>query len=190
MPSTLRNLQPGVVYHITQRGNNRMAVFHTDHDRSVYMNLLKEALERHQVELYAYCLMGNHVHLLAAARAPEGIPALMKDLQGRYARRFNLDWHRTGALWHQRYRATPVEDDGHMLSCFQYLDLNPVRARKVSRPEHWLWSSCRSLALGAPTEVLSPHGCYTGLGSTPDDRHRVYRRRMEEALADWLSLER
>lgn len=165
-----------------------MTVFHTDLDRFRYLYLMKNLLERQRVELYAYCLMGNHVHLLAASADPEGIPSLMRELQGQYSHRFNLDRGRTGALWQQRYRSTPVEDEEHLLGCFLYLDLNPVSARIVSHPEEYRWSSHRALALGVESGVLSPHACYIGLGDSPKARCLAYRQQAERALEAMRSL--
>ncbi|MCA9785575.1 MAG: transposase [Calditrichaeota bacterium] len=188
MPNKRRILAPDTVYHITQRGNNRVAVFHTDQDRAVYLSYAAEYLERSTVKLHAYCLMGNHVHLLLSASDPEDIPELLCALQSRYARYFNLSWHRSGSLWQRRYRSIPVESDSHLISCFLYIDMNPVKSRLVTRPDEYAWSSYRALALGESRDILTLHQCYTNLGSTSKGRCRQYRSRMDEFLANWRSI--
>ncbi len=188
MAHTLRLFAPDNVYHVTQRGNNRMPVFRMPQDRHVYLQYMSESLGRRTCRLYAYCLMTNHVHLLVSASDPEDVSRLMEEVQGRYARYFNLNWHRAGSLWQRRFRATPVVADAHMIGCFLYLDMNPIRGRLVERPEQYYWSSYRSLAFGEPSAVLSHHPCYLDLGSTDKERGQQYHERMRVFLEEWRTM--
>jgi putative transposase len=183
-----RQLEPGVVYHITHRGNNRMPIFLTDQDRAVYLKYMEEALVERSFKVHCYCLMGNHVHLLVSADDPVDIPVVLQLLQGRYGRYFNQTWHRSGSVWHRRYRSKRIESDAHLIRSFMYLDMNPVRKRMVARPEDWEWSSYRSLALGHSSPLLTLHDSYLELGADSSGRCRTYGLRMEQFLAEWLAL--
>ena len=188
MSINARQLAPGAVYHITHRGNNRMPIFNTDQDRAVYLKYLEEALDGRSFKVHAYCLMGNHIHMLVSADDPLDIPAVLQLVHGRYGRYFNLSWHRSGSVWHRRYRSKRIETDEHLIRSFQYLDMNPVRKRMVSRPDEWEWSSYRSLASGKPSPVLSLHESYAALGKDTTQRCLAYRARMDQFLAEWLAL--
>ena len=102
------------------------------------------------VAVYAYVLMTNHVHLLAAPAEADSLSRAMQSLGRRYVRYVNGCYGRTGTLWEGRYRAAPVDTDAYFFDCCRYIECNPVRAKMVARARDWRWSSYRAHALGSP----------------------------------------
>ncbi len=139
----LRIAFPGAWYHITNRGLERRAIFRTPEDRVRFLGLLAEASARFGVEVHAYCLMGNHYHLLV--RTPAGnLSEAMRHVDGVYTQRFNRAHGRDGPLFRGRFASVLVQADRHLLCAARYIHLNPVEARLVERPEDWAPSSYRA----------------------------------------------
>lgn len=167
---------PGVPQHVIQRGNNRQAIFAGKGDYRAYLRWLKAAADEHGVKIHAYVLMTNHVHLLVTPGEAGAIGRVLQSLGRRYVQYFNYTYGRTGTLWEGRYRATVIEAERYFFTCSRYIELNPVRAVMVARPEDYPWSSFRHNALGVSDEQISPHELYLGLGPGPAARADVYRR--------------
>jgi putative transposase len=127
-------------HHITQRGNGRCCVFETDADRLVYLRLLQHNTEVHGVSLAGYCLMANHVHLIAIPKHPDSLALAMKNTHGRYAAYYNARHSSSGHLWQGRYYSCPL-DPPHLWAALRYTELNPVRAGLVPAPQDYPWSS-------------------------------------------------
>lgn len=157
---------PGVPQHIVQRGNNRLPCFLDDGDRLRYLTLLREALLATGVQLHAYVLMDNHVHLLATPLDPGDIGRMMQRLGRRYVGQFNGRHGRTGTLWEGRYKACLVDNEHNVLACYRYIELNPVRARVTDDPVAYRWSSCATNLEQRPDSSVSPHPAWLALGST------------------------
>ncbi len=166
---------PGVAVHAIQRGNNRAACFLSDEDRRFYLFHLSRMLARTGCALHAYCLMTNHVHLLLTARQVTGCGLLIKRVGELYARYFNKSHRRSGHVWEGRFKSCLVESQEYVLSCYRYIELNPVRAAITTRPDEFEWSSYRGNALGEPPQILTQHEEYLRLGRTPSERQAVYR---------------
>jgi putative transposase len=166
---------PGLPEHLIIRGNNRQAIFRSDGDRVFFHRCLVEVSRRHGVEVHAYVLMGNHVHLLATGRAAYSISRMIQAAGRRYVSYFNYLYKRTGTLWEGRFRSSAVETDRYLLACQRYIELNPVRAGIVSDPSEFPWSSHRCLALGKADDVVTPHSLYLGLATDDPERRRRYR---------------
>ena len=141
MPRHARAILPEVAVHIIQRGNNRSACFHRDADYLVYLDHLRELSQRHGCEIHAYCLMTNHVHLLATPRAANACALLMKNLGQRYVQYVNRSRERTGTLWEGRFRSCIAQSERYVMACYRYIELNPVRAGMVARAGDYRWSS-------------------------------------------------
>ncbi len=133
----------GLPYHVTQRGNRRAQTFFEDGDYELYRDLLGEAAERAGTEIWCYCLMPNHVHLIAVPSDEDGLRRTFADAHRRYTGFINARNRWTGHLWQGRFGAV-VMDEEHLAHAVRYVSLNPVRARLVERPEHWRWSSVRA----------------------------------------------
>lgn len=140
MARPVRIEYPGAVYHVICRGNNRQAVFRDEQDRKRYLEKLSLYCEQKDVDLLAYCLLTNHVHLLL--ETPGGnLSKMMQPLQTSYTVYFNKRHGRRGHLFEQRYKALLVDRDNYLLEVSRYIHLNPVAARIVERPQHYRWSS-------------------------------------------------
>ena len=140
MARPLRIEFPGALYHVTSRGNARQDIALDDEDRAAFLAVLAEARERFAWLVHAYCLMGNHYHLMV--ETPEAnLSRGMRQLIGVYTQRFNRRHGRVGHLFQGRYKAILVERESYLLELCRYVVLNPVRAGLVARVEDWRWSS-------------------------------------------------
>ncbi len=176
MPRQLRYNLPGIPQHVIQRGNNRQATFFSDEDYMRYLVDLKSASDQHQCEVHAYVLMTNHVHLLMTPHKGDGIAKTMQSLGRRYVVYINQTYRRTGTLWEGRYKAALIDSECYLLTCYRYIELNPVRAEgMVEHPGKYRWSSYRANALGETDELIKPHSRYLALGESPQVRQATYR---------------
>lgn len=175
---------PGIPQHVIQRGNNRLPCFLEDADRRRYLHLLGEALLDTGCALHAYVLMDNHVHLLVTPPEAGAISRLMQKLGRGYVGQFNTRHRRTGTLWEGRYKACLVDNEGYVLRCHRYIDLNPVRARMTDDPATYAWSSAPSHCGHRLDAWLTPHPTYTALAPAPEARAETYRRLLRETLSD------
>ena len=165
---------PGYPHHVIQRGNNRQAIFASDHDYAALLQLLAENAVRFEVAVHAYVLMSNHFHLLATPATVDGLPQMMQAVGRRYVRYFNDRQGRSGTLWEGRYRSTVIDTDRYLLACMVYMDLNPVRAGLVERPEQYPWSSHRHYLGLVQDKLVTPHSLLWALGNTPFAREEQY----------------
>ena len=182
VPRHPRLILPGQPLHLIQRGNNRTPVFLAYDEFRSYRELLQVTSAGSGCALHAYVLMTNHVHLLVTPDDVRAVPRLMKRLAQGYARWFNCRHRRTGTLWEGRYRSAVIDSERYLLACSRYIELNPVRARMVSHPEDYEWSSFRANACGADDPLLTPHPCYIALDRTAGERRAAYRALFAEAL--------
>lgn len=142
MPRKPRCVVPGVAYHITQRGTNGQPVFFLDSDRKAYLRLLAKVHQEAGVRILAWCLMTNHVHLIATPDSEESLAVLLRRVHGRYAQMLNARLDRTGHLWQNRFFSCAL-DSRHLNRALAYVERNPVRAGVVERAEEYPWSSAR-----------------------------------------------
>jgi putative transposase len=170
-----RSIIAGYPFHVIVRGNNRQAIFHDDDDRASFKSILKEACLAHGLAVHAYVMMTNHVHLIGTPARDEALARVMQAVGRQYVRRFNHRHGRTGTLWEGRYRASLIQGDRHLLACQRYVEMNPVRAGMVGRPEQYEWSSHRHHLGLASDPLVSPHTVYWALGNTPFERELAYR---------------
>ena len=184
MPRPPRLELPGVAHHVIQRGNNRAPCFFGDADRRFYLKCLEEAAGRRGCELHAYVLMGNHVHLLVTPAEPGALGVMMQDLSGRYVRVINRIHARTGTLWEARFRSSLVDSENYLLVCQRYIELNPVRAGLVVKPDEYPWSSHSFYASGRASRLITEHPVYIRLGLTAAERRNAYLSLFAEALDD------
>lgn len=142
MPRTARMILPHTPHHIVQRGHNRSAVFIQPRDYLYYLDNLIEWSTKLRVKVHSFCLMTNHVHLLLEPGDDTStVSELMKRLAARQCRYLNNLEKRTGSIWEGRFKCSPVERDNYLLQCCRYIELNPVKAKIVSQPEDYAWSS-------------------------------------------------
>ncbi len=155
MARKARLVVPGHPHHVTQRGVRRMDVFLGPDDYKTYLDLLGEWAGRAGTQVWAYCLMPNHVHLILVPADADGLRAALGETHRRYTRHLNGREGWQGHLWQERFHSFAMDED-HLLAATRYVELNPVRAGLVKRPEAWAWSSARAHLKGAADPVLSP----------------------------------
>ena len=173
---------PGITQHIVQRGNDRQACFADDADYLQYRQELGEAAFKHGCALHAYVLMTNHVHLLVTPSEPGAASRMMQAIGRRYVGCFNARYRRTGTLWEGRFKSALVDNDRYLLTCYRYIELNPVRAGMVVQPLDYRWSSHHFNAQGISEARITPHPCYLDLGLCPTERQHRYRDLFQDAL--------
>jgi putative transposase len=140
MPRPPRLIVPGLPHHITQRGNYRQDVFYRDEDRQSYLHMLEKYSRQYGIAIQAFCLMSNHVHLVATPQDRDGLPRLLQRLHSEHARALHWRLQRTGHLWQARYGCV-VLDECHFWTAMIYVEQNPVRAGLVDHAGAWRWSS-------------------------------------------------
>lgn len=191
MPRTARHMPPGALYHLTARGTNKRAIFDDDKDRSRFLRYFGAATQRYEWASLAYCLMGNHIHLVVSGD-PCAISAGMRDVLGAHARAFNKRHGRTGHLFGERFHHVTITEHDQVVAAIRYVALNPVRAGLVRRPEDWRWSSYSALAMETVTpgtvdaELLLP--LFARPGAPTSTGTRMLRRIVENGIPDAIAL--
>jgi putative transposase len=143
MPRTARSIEAGLIYHVLNRGNGRMRLFHKDGDFAAFEQVLAEGLERYPVDLLTYCLMPNHWHLVLRPLEAKALGKLMGWVSVTHVRRHHAQ-HRArggGHLYQGRFKSFPAQDDRHFLTLGRYVEGNARRARLVESAELWPWSA-------------------------------------------------
>ncbi len=153
MARLARVVIPGIPHHVTQRGNGRQRTFFEEGDYALYLDLLAAAAERAHTEIWAYCLMPNHVHIVLTPSDDHGLSSTFGELHRRYTGYINARQRTTGHLWQGRFGSVPM-DEPHFVTALRYVALNPVRAGLVKRAEDWAWSSTRALIAGRDDHVV------------------------------------
>lgn len=161
--------------HVIVRGNNREPIFIADEDYRFYLDKLQDACAKHECDLHAYVLMTNHIHLLITPHREDSISKALQMMGRYYVQYFNHTYKRTGTLWEGRYKASLVDSEVFALTCYRYIELNPVRANMVQHPAEYPWSSYRVNALGREDSLITPHYLYTALGQNGEIRQLHYR---------------
>lgn len=175
MPRKPRFFLPDIPAHIVQRGRSREPVFFEENDYKAYKGWLKEAADRYECSIHAYVLMTNHVHILATPKTKDGISRMMQYVGRRYVPYINHTYGTTGSLWEGRYKASLINDEQYLLICMRYIELNPVRAGMVTRPESYPWSSYQANAQSQADDLVTPNELYLGLGQSKNDRQSAYK---------------
>jgi len=174
MPRRTRMYLPDLPYHLVQRGNNREPCFLEPENYRFYLELWETHSRQYGVVVHGYCLMTNHIHFLVTPSEKSSISSTMRVVGSRYAQYINRTYHRTGTLWEGRHRSSLVQSGRYLLTCLRYIELNPVRAGMVARPEEYRWSSYGVNAWGDHS-WLTPHCEYLGLGQNAAARSHAYR---------------
>ena len=191
MPRKPRELVDGGCYHLIARGNNRQALFTSDEAFRYFLDLLARAQARHPAQLYHYCLMSNHIHLLLAIGRAEGLPKFMQFVLQGYGRWFQARFCYVGHVWQGRYKSPRVAKESYFLEAGRYIERNPIRAGLVTNPCDYPWSSYRAYACGEANPLLTEDPYYADLDSTPAKRQAAYRKfvQLESPYATMLDEE-
>ena len=182
MSRPLRIEFPGALYHVTARGNARQDIFLDDEDRHSFLAVLERVVSRYHPLLHAYCMMGNHFHLVL--ETPEGnLSPIMRQLNGIYTQAFNRRHGRVGHVLQGRFKAILVERDSHLLELCRYVVLNPVRARMTRKAAKYPWSSYRATAgLDAIPSFLCTDWLLSQFGKQRSSAQRKYQAFVEEGV--------
>lgn len=181
MPRAARLVLPGVPHHVTQRGNRRQPTFFRDEDYALYLALLRHGCRKSETSVWAWCLMPNHVHLVLVPSHSDGLRAALAPAHTRYTMEINRREGWRGHLWQSRFASFPM-DEPHVHACLRYVELNPVRARLVERPEDWRWSSARAHLGLAADGLTDPSAAsariddwcaFLGAGLAEEDREAI-----------------
>ena len=191
MSRQLRIEYPGAVYHVTSRGNARNPIFADDEDRETWLAVLGHVVERYQWLCHAYCLMGNHYHLMI--ETPQGnLSRGMRHLNGVYTQRFNRRHGLVGHLFQGRFKAILVEKESYLLQLCRYIVRNPVAAALTQSAEEWPWSSYRAtVGLAKPPEFLTLDWLLEQFSPQRETARILYRRFVEDgsdSCSPWHSL--
>lgn len=153
MARLARVIAPGFPHHIIQRGNRRQRVFFNDDDRRTYLELLEKYTKTEGIKIAAYCLMDNHVHIVATPGAQSRLAHAFGEAHRLYTRRINFRKSWRGYLWQGRFISYPM-DEKHYYAAVRYVERNPVRANLVERAEEYVWSSARAHVMGVADPLL------------------------------------
>jgi len=176
----------GIPQHVIQRGNNRQVCFASEQDFATYTHWLKNYSKKYQVEIHAWVLMTNHVHLLCTPKANNALSLMMQSLGRQYVRYFNFSYKRTGTLWEGRFKSCLVQEENYLLQLYRYIELNPVRAGMVKEPSDYNWSSYQINALGKKSNLCTLHSLYLALANNKKIRQENYRELFKYQLEDEL----
>lgn len=145
MPREARLLIEDGCYHVITRGIEKSQTFIKDSDYQEYFKLLKKSKKQFRFKLYGWCLMPNHPHLIISSNS---LSKAMHNINFSYAQYFNSKYKRVGYVWQNRFKSFVVQKDKYLLNLIVYIEYNPVRAKIVTNPEDYRWSSYRARVLG------------------------------------------
>jgi putative transposase len=154
MARLARIVVPGLPHHLTARGNRREPIFFEDGDQDLYCDMLAEQCARAAVEVWAYCLMPNHVHLILQPQTADRLGRALGAAHRRWANYVNARGRWTGHLFDGRFACVAM-DEAHLMTAVRYVAMNPVRARRRARPQDWAWSSTRAHLAGADDGLVA-----------------------------------
>jgi putative transposase len=153
MSRIARIVLPGIPCHVTQRGNGRQRIFFAETDHRLYLDLLREQSAQAGLVLWAYCLMPNHVHLIAVPTRPAALAQTLGRTHASFARHFNLNRRSCGHVWQARFFSCPL-DEAHVWQAMAYVERNPVRAGMVADAGQYRWSSAAAHLTGHDRDAL------------------------------------
>lgn len=182
MARPLRIEFPGACYHVTARGDRQEPIFEDDEDRMLFIDLLAKETVQQGWLLYAFCLMGNHYHLLLETPEPNLVKG-MRRLNGVYTQAFNRRHQRVGHVFQGRYKSILVDKDSYLLELCRYVVLNPVRAGMVANPDQWAWSSYLPSAGKASCPHWLAAGKVLALFGEGASARRTYRQYVDAGMA-------
>jgi putative transposase len=188
MPRPLRITVPNLPFHVLDRGNNRQIVFREEEDFIYFFKLLERYKKELKFKLYHFSLMPNHIHLMIEPTREGSLPKIMMRLTLAYSSYFNKKYGGVGHVWQGRYKSSLIDKEDYFIWCGLYVELNPVRARLVERPEDWRWSSYNFYAFGQFNPLIArlidvdPY--YFQLGGSPKERQERYHQNVEGVMKE------
>ena len=178
MPRRPRSFVSGGLYHVFNRGNWKQAIFLSDGDRALFLELVRKAASRREWAIHGYCLMENHYHLVVETPQPD-LSAGMQRINSEYAQSFNRGYGFVGHLFQGRFQAVRVDSDGHLLELNRYLALNPVRAGLCVAPALWPWSGYSEIVSFCAAPLVSSKRVLSLFGGDVEQALRAFRNFVE-----------
>ena len=175
MPRAARICVEDGVFHILAKGNNKQKIFEDESDYNVYKNILKKLKEEQPFNLYHWCLMSNHVHMIIETNEKTKLSKMMKRLGLFYYSCYKKKYGYAGHFWQDRFKSLLIDKDEYLLACGLYIERNPVRARIVKSAKDYLHSSYNYYAYGREDGLTDLDPLYAGLGRTLKEREITYR---------------
>lgn len=175
-----RVVLPGYPHHVTQRGNRRQKTFFSEGDYRAYLALLRRACREQETQVWAWCLMPNHVHLVLVPSREDGLRATLGEMHRRYTSRINTREGWRGHLWQERFHSVPL-DERYLLATVRYVERNPVEAGLAPAPPDWPWSSASARLQGISDGIITLEPLQSMIPDWPDywacpreqDRERI-----------------
>ncbi|MBW2544087.1 MAG: transposase [Deltaproteobacteria bacterium] len=191
MSRQARQIIADIPYHVMNRGNNHQQIFFDDDDYQFFLHALKLAKEQHPCKIYSFVLMTNHIHLLLEPIKEDQLLALfIKQITQRYGQYVNKKYQRTGTLWEGRFKSSPISTDHYLLACSRYIEMNPVRAGIVEKPEDYEYSSYGAKTGISNIDWLDRDFLYESFGKTGEERQIGYRTWFSESISqdEWKNI--
>jgi len=174
MPRTKRLLYDGAICHVLNRGHDKAILFRDDEDYLHFKDIVRAYLQKYSLKIYNYCLMPTHYHFLARLEKAKEMAFIMKGLAQTYANYFKEKYPHVGYLFQNRYKSILIEKEDYLLECARYIERNPVRAKMVTDPSHYPWSSYNYYAKGTHDDIITPNIMYESFGRTVEERRKYY----------------
>jgi putative transposase len=171
MPRPPRPVADGLIYHVINRGNNRQPVFLGEGDYLAFLKAIGDLKHRTPFDVYGYCLMGNHIHLLLRPQQ-DSISRIVQSLLISHTHRYHRFHHTGGHVWQGRFKSPVIQDDDHLLTVLRYIEANPLRAKLSENAGEYRWSSFACHGNGHADELLTPVSAYDLLGTSALVRQR------------------
>jgi putative transposase len=178
MPRKPRILTQAGVYHVVIRGNNRQSLFKESQDFEYFLSMVQLLKAEHQFDLYHYCLMTNHAHLLLRFYDCESLQKVMQRVNLRYAKYFRRLYGYQGHLFQDRFKSFAIEKDEYLLDCGRYIERNPLKAKMVEDLKVYPWSSYGYYAFGERRALITRNPLFDDLGGNEQERQFIYRARV------------
>lgn len=175
MPTAGRLVSDDSVLHIVQRGNNKQTVFRETEDFEKFLSIIRKYIAKFKVEIYHYCLMKNHIHILLKIFKREELAKIMQGILQSYRFYYKRKYGYTGYLYQGRYRSELIQDDSYLLECGRYIERNPIRAGIVKSPDEYKWSSCKYYTSGQKDGITIENPLYASFGTNIESRRLAYK---------------
>lgn len=182
MPGHARRhqLKRSLIYHVYNRGNLKLEIFHSDQDCNHYLNLTKEYIYSFGVKMYHWVLMPNHYHFLLEIEKPENLSSMMAGLSRAYTHYYHSTYDTAGYLWQGRFKSQPIEEGRYLIACGRYIERNPVRAGIVSEASEYRYSSANFYCKAKPDNITTESPAFCEFGEDIFRRQNAYRKFLTE----------
>jgi len=169
-------LEGNLVYHVMNRSNRRLEIFHEEEDYLYFKVILLRYVTKEGLIIYHYCIMPNHYHLEIELEQPERMSSIMAGVNRAYTYYYHEKYKTSGYLWQGRFKSKPIQKNKYLLNCGRYIETNPVRAKMVERAEDYSYSSARYYVTGDRDDIVAENPLYEEFGLTIEERRDNYSR--------------